>query len=88
LAIATLSSHQGAESIEDPVTLLEAALLFKETGLPEFSPRLDRVVRKLQRWADQDGLYLERRGKGWVVSYSDLLESHACRHPAPGPSRR
>ena len=84
MAIASLSpTDTGADPIEDPVTLEEAALLFQETGLPEFSGRLDPLVRKLLRWARQDHLPLERRGRAFVASYSDLLEAHRRRHPAP-----
>lgn len=70
--------------IPDPVTFKEAALLLKESRLPEFDGRLDALVQKLQRWAQEDGLQVERRGRAHVVSYSDLLEAHARRYPAPG----
>ncbi|MFF9287581.1 hypothetical protein, partial [Streptomyces griseosporeus] len=83
-AIATLSP--AAESpLEDAVTFEEAALLFAETELPEFTGlRLKALVRKLQRWATDDGLPTGRRGRALVVSYSDLLQAHARRYPAPG----
>ncbi|MGV9891664.1 hypothetical protein [Streptomyces sp. NPDC003395] len=84
MAIATLT-HTGPDPIEDPVTYEEAALLFQETGLPEFKGlRIKVLVTKLQRWAKDDGLTTQRRGRAQVVSYSDLLESHARRYPAPG----
>lgn len=87
MAIATLTpdTESDPEPIPDPVTFEEAALLFRETELPEFTiPAVRNVVNKLQRWAKEDGLQLERRGRKDVVSYSDLLVAHATRHPAPG----
>lgn len=69
--------------IEDPVSFGEAALLFRETGLPEFQGRVSSLIAKLQRWAQEDRLRTERRGRPCYVSYSDLLEAHARRHPAP-----
>ena len=82
MAIATLNPI--TEPIADPVTFEEAALLFQETRLPEFSIRLKPLVTKLQRWAKDDALVTERRGRALVVSFSDLLDAHARRHPAPG----
>ncbi|MFK0288284.1 hypothetical protein ACIQVL_48605 [Streptomyces sp. NPDC090499] len=85
MATAVLTPDTGARGIPDPVTFDEAALLFMETQLPEFTGMpLKAVVRKLQRWADQDRLPTQRRGRPCVVSYSDLLEAHARRHPEPG----
>ncbi|WP_399559533.1 hypothetical protein OIA45_48875 (plasmid) [Streptomyces chartreusis] len=71
--------------IQDPVSFEEAALLFMETGLPEFQSNLKTVTQKLTRWAHKDGLTIERRGRdrAHYVSYSDLLEAHNRRHPAP-----
>jgi hypothetical protein len=42
------------------------------------------LKRKLQRWAEDEHLITEYRGKAMVVSYSDLLVAHARRYPAPG----
>jgi hypothetical protein len=87
MAIATLT-NTGADPIEDPVTFEELALLFQETGLAEFKGlRIKVLVTKLQRWAKDDGLATERRGRALVVSYSDMLEAHARRYPAPGFGR-
>jgi hypothetical protein len=84
MAIATLAPADTCpEPLEDPVSYEEAALLFMETRLPEFQARQTVVVRKLRRWATQDGLRVETRGKVHYVSYSDLLEAHARRYPAP-----
>ncbi|WP_399559402.1 hypothetical protein [Streptomyces chartreusis] len=77
--------------IQDPVTFEEAAMLFMETGLDEFQSNLKTVTRKLTRWAHKDGLTIERHGHGrpHEVSYSDLLEAHNRRYPAPPrPGRR
>jgi hypothetical protein len=81
MAIATLTPE--TEPIPDPVTFEEAALLFQETHQPEFELRLGVLVRKLQRWAKDDALGTERRGRALVVSFSDLLDAHARRYPAP-----
>jgi hypothetical protein len=60
-------------------------LLFEETDLPEFRGlSVSVLARKLRRWAKEDGLTTERRGRAHLVSYSDLLEAHARRYPAPG----
>lgn len=72
------------QPIPDPVTFEEAAALFKETGLPEFAGSEKRVATKLYRWAREDHLTFGRRGRPSVVSYSDLLQAHARRHPSPG----
>jgi len=71
--------------IQDPIAFKEAALLFMETGLPEFAGSVKAVAQKLERWAHKDGLTLERHGRdrAHYVSYSDLLEAHNRRHPAP-----
>lgn len=85
MATAVLAPDTYPARIQDPVTFEEAGLLFMETGLPEFQGRiLKAVARKLQRWARQDGIRVESRGKALVVSYSDLLVAHANRYPAPG----
>lgn len=84
MAAPILAPDDAPAPIEDPVTFTEVALLFKETGLPEFASPLDRLKRKLQRWAKDDGLRTEGRpGCDAYVSYSDLLEAHARRYPAP-----
>ncbi len=86
MAIATLTptdDEPGAQPAADLVTFDEAALLFQETRQPEFDGRLAVVKRKLQRWADQDGLATVRRGRALMVSFSDLPEAHARRHPGP-----
>ncbi|MCX5000935.1 hypothetical protein [Streptomyces longwoodensis] len=82
MAIATLNPD--TEPIADPVSFEEAALLFQETQLPEFNIRVKPLVRKLQRWAKDDGLATDTRGRMLVVSFTDLLEAHARRYPAPG----
>lgn len=85
MAIATLSpdTEPAQAPIPDPVTFKEAALLFRETGYPEFvQPSVKNLTNKLYRWAKEDGLRLERRGRKDVVSYSDLLVAHASRYPA------
>lgn len=85
MAAATPIPDVGHGPIQDPVTFDEAALLFIETGLPEFrGVPVSVVVRKLQRWAAQDRLPTERRGRPHVASYSDLLVAHARRHPGSG----
>ena len=87
MAIAPLmpSDH---DPIEDPVSFDEAALMFRETGAPEFQGSLKSVRHKLQRWAREDGLRTEgRRGCTSYVDFSDLLESHAERYP-PADRRR
>ncbi|CQR59215.1 hypothetical protein [Streptomyces leeuwenhoekii] len=85
MAITTLApADYSPAPIADPVTYKEAALLFMETGYPEFQSNLKTVVRKLTRWGTQDGLRTERRGGVDHVSFSDLLEAHARRHPSPG----
>ena len=84
MAIATLTPTDH-DHIEDAVSFDEAVLLFQETGLPEFQGSLATIRHKLQRWAREDGLRTEgRRGCPSYVSFSDLLESHAERYPAPG----
>ncbi|MFF7476601.1 hypothetical protein [Streptomyces sp. NPDC008092] len=84
MATAVLAPDTHPARIQDPVTFTECALLFMETGEPEFAGRpVKAVVRKLQRWAQQDHLRQEPRGRCLVVSYSDLLVAHANRHPAP-----
>ncbi|MGW2740554.1 hypothetical protein ACWC4D_40975 [Streptomyces sp. NPDC001288] len=77
MATATVPPAADAPAIiQDPVTLDEASLLFSETGLPV-------SARTLLRWAKEDGITLKRRGRPFVASYSDLLEAHGRRHPAP-----
>ncbi|MFJ7023205.1 hypothetical protein ACIQUW_33070 [Streptomyces sp. NPDC101117] len=85
MAIATLTptDDDPASHADELVTFDEAALLFQQIGRPEFDGRLSVVKRKLQRWADQDGLATVRRGRALMVSFSDLLEAHARRHPGP-----
>jgi hypothetical protein len=83
MAITAIAPDAGPQPIPDPVTFEEAAVLFKETRLPEFAGSEKRVANKLYRWAREDGLTLERRGRAWTASYTDLLEAHARRHPAP-----
>jgi hypothetical protein len=82
VAVAILAPD--TEPIADPVTFEEAALLFQETDLPEFHGSVKVLKRKLQRWAEDEHLITEYRGKAMVVSYSDLLVAHARRYPAPG----
>ncbi|WP_330328262.1 hypothetical protein [Streptomyces pseudovenezuelae] len=84
MAITAIAPDPGPQPIPDPVTFDEAALLFKETELPEFAGSVKRVSTKLYRWAREDHLTLGRRGRPCVVSYSDLLEAHGRRYPAPG----
>jgi hypothetical protein len=89
MAAATLSPDTDAENdpIRDPVTFKEVALLFMETGLPEFqNVTLRALATRLERWAQADELPMQRRRGGpgigtWVVSYSDMLEAHARRYP-------
>ena len=86
MAVATLSpdTDPAPKPIQDPVTFEEAAGLFLLTGRPEFTqPSLKNLINKLQRWAKEDGLRMERRGRKDVVSWSDLLVAHASRCPAP-----
>jgi hypothetical protein len=83
MAITAIAPDTDPRPIPDPVTFEEAALLFKETQQPEFAGSAKRVKDKLYRWAREDGLTLERRGRAWTASYTDLLEAHARRHPAP-----
>ena len=83
MAVATLSPDNDADSnpgpITDPVTFTEAAALLEECGV-------DFHWKTLERWAKVDRLRTERRGvhRAKVVSYSDLLEAHKRRYPAPG----
>jgi hypothetical protein len=84
MAITAIAPDAGPQPIPDPVTFEEAALLFKETQQPEFAGSEKRVANKLYRWAREDGLTLERRGRAWTASYTDLLDAHARRYPAPG----
>jgi hypothetical protein len=80
VAITTLTPDTcDAPAIEDPVSLKEARLLFLEAGI---SLSEDTITR----WARQDGMPVERRGRRGVVhvSYSDLLEAYTRRYPAPG----
>jgi hypothetical protein len=84
MAITAIAPDAGPQPIPDPVTFEEAALDFKQTGLAEFDGRLKPLVNKLYRWAREDGLPLQRRGRAWTVSYTDLLDAHARRYPAPG----
>ncbi|MFF0009532.1 hypothetical protein ACFYQT_39760 [Streptomyces tibetensis] len=84
MAITTLAPAGEATPIEDPVSYEEAALLFMETGRPEFQSNLKSVTTKLARWGRKDQLHTEWRGKAQYVSFSDLLEAHARRYPAPG----
>jgi len=93
MATATLSPDADNAPIPDPFTLKEIALFFQETGRPEFQHVSEKsLVRRLERWAKEDGLRMERRRGGpgggpWVVSYSDMAEAHARRYPAPGSGR-
>ncbi len=87
MAIASLSPsvEPVAAPIPDPVTFEEAALIFRETGYPEFiQPSVKNVANKLYRWAREDRVWVERRGRKDVVSYSDLLVAYARRYPSPG----
>jgi hypothetical protein len=84
MAITTFAPADEQAPIEDPVSYEEAALLFMETGLPEFQSNLKTVTNKLARWGKKDRLPVQWRGKAQYVSFSDLLEAHARRHPAPG----
>lgn len=92
MAAATLSPHTdtGDDPIPDPATLKEIALLFQETGRPEFqNVSMKALTTRLERWARADKLPMRRRRGGpglgvLVVSYSDMLEAHARRYPAPG----
>lgn len=85
MAAAVLAPDIIPARIQDPVTFTEGALLFMETGEPEFAGRpVKAVARKLQRWAEQDHLRHERQGRALRVSYSDLVVAHANRYPAPG----
>lgn len=83
MAITAIAPDTDPRPIPDPVTFEEAAVLFKETQLPEFAGSEKRVANKLYRWAREDGLTLERRGRAWTASYTDLLDAHERRHPAP-----
>jgi hypothetical protein len=84
MAITAIAPDTDPQPIPDPVTFEEAAVLFKETQLPEFTGNAKRVANKLYRWARKDGLTMRPGpGRRAVVSYSDLLEAHARRHPAP-----
>lgn len=76
-AILTPDVDDAPAPIPDPVTFKEAAALFEEAGV-------DLHWKTLERWAKVDRLALERRGRAFVVSFSDLLEAHARRYPAPG----
>ncbi|CAK7288596.1 hypothetical protein [Streptomyces misionensis] len=82
MAIMTLNPDTSdAPAIEDPVSLKEAVIQFRDAGI--------RVADDtLTRWIRQDGLQIERRGRRGVihVSYSDLLEAYTRRYPAPGRS--
>lgn len=80
----TPSTGAGPAPIKDPVTFEEAALLLKKTCRPEFAFTVKVVTRKLRRWAKDDGLAVQAAPGGPVVSYSDLLQAHARRYPAPG----
>jgi hypothetical protein len=83
MATTAIAPDAGPQPIPDPVTFEEAAVLFKETQQPEFEGSEKRVANKLYRWAREDGLTLERRGRAWTASYTDLLDAHERRHPAP-----
>ena len=91
MAVATPTPATGADNapIRDGCTLEEIALLFKETGLPEFQRvSMKSLTSRLNRWAKADGLAMRRRGGPgggpWEVSYTAMLEAHNRRHPAPG----
>ncbi|MFG2359448.1 hypothetical protein [Streptomyces sp. NPDC048521] len=80
MAITTLSPDTcGTPAIEDPVSLKEAVLMFREANIRISD---DTILR----WARQDGLRIERRGRKVVVDYSDLLEAYTRRYPVPGRS--
>lgn len=84
MAMATLTpaDNDAAEPARDLVTFNEAALLFKQTGEPEFEGlRLTALKRKLQRWAKEDSVRTVRSGQSSMVSFSDLLQAHARRYP-------
>jgi hypothetical protein len=84
MAITAIAPDTDPQPMPDPVTFEEAALLFKETQQPEFAGSAKRVKGKLYRWAREDRLAMRPGpGRRAVVSYSDLLDAHARRHPAP-----
>lgn len=55
----------------DFVSLVEASMLFAETGHPVPS-------RTLKRWAVKHGVAVESTAKGDIASWSDLLDVHAA----------
>lgn len=78
MSVATLTpADAGPDPIQDAVTFKEAALLLEESGV-------HLHWKTLERWAKNDRLTTERRGRAVVVSYSDLLEAHKLRYP-PAP---
>lgn len=89
--MAITAASPDTEPIPDPVSFEEAALLFMETGRPEFQGSVKAVTQKLTRWAHKDGLTVERHGRdrAHYASYSGLLEAHGRRYPPPPrPARR
>jgi hypothetical protein len=84
MAITAIAPDAGPQPIPDPVTFEEAAVLFKETQLPEFAGNANRVANKLYQWARKDGLAMRPGpGRRAVVSYTGLLDAHERRYPAP-----
>lgn len=84
IAVPAPDTEPAPAPIEDPITFEEAAILFKQTGGSEFAVSLKRVYNKLYMWARRDGIVTRKRWDGKVeVSYTDLLEAHNRRYPAP-----
>jgi hypothetical protein len=84
MAITAIAPDAGPQPIPDPVTFEEAAAALQGDPASPSSPEdAKRVANKLYRWAREDGLTLERRGRAWTASYTDLLDAHERRHPAP-----
>lgn len=59
-------------SIADPVSFKEASALLRRTGHPA-------SVSTLQRWMQEENIFIERVGRTDYVSYSSILEIHAER---------
>ena len=81
MAVTTLNPDTcDAPAIEDPVSLKEARLMFREANI--------RVSEDtFTRWTRQDGIPVERGRRGvLIVSFSDLLDAYTRRYPAPGRS--
>ncbi|WP_329474198.1 hypothetical protein OIE75_41160 (plasmid) [Streptomyces sp. NBC_01723] len=78
MAISTLSPETcDSATLEDPVTLKDAQLLFGDAGI-------DLSRGTFTRWVKQDRLDRKFRGREMMVSFSDLLESYTRRYPVPG----